>query len=253
MTKLASKVAIVTGGSRGIGKGIARKLAEEGAKVALLDTNESALNKTVEELRDKGFELTSYITNVADPEQVESAVKEVASQYGKVDILVNNAGILRNNLLSEMTDDDWEIVMDVHLKGSFNCARAVQKYMVENQFGRIVNISSTNALGGAGKSNYSAAKAGIQGLTKTLAIELGRYGITVNSVAPGLINTQMSKDYAKSLGMSFDDFVHQSAAKIPVGRIGKPVDIAHAVAFFCEEASSFINGQVIYVAGGPKA
>jgi 3-oxoacyl-[acyl-carrier protein] reductase len=246
------KVAFVTGGSRGIGKGIVQLFAEEGAKVAFIDLNEEALGETTRELREKGYEVFSKVANVTDSEQVEEAVKEVYETFGSVDILVNNAGVIRDNLLFKMTDSDWQTVMDVHLKGSFNSARAVQKYMVEKKYGRIINISSTSALGNRGQANYAAAKAGLQGFTKTLSIELGRYGITANSVAPGFIETEMTKETASRIGISFEDMVKASVSNIPVGRSGKPEDIANAVAFFADEKSSFVSGQVLYVAGGPK-
>lgn len=246
------KVAFVTGGSRGIGKGIVELFAEEGAKVAFIDLNEEALSQTTSELKEKGYEVYSKVANVTDAEQVENAVKEVYENFGSVDILVNNAGVIRDNLLFKMTDSDWQTVMDVHLKGSFNAARAVQKYMVEQKYGRIINISSTSALGNRGQANYAAAKAGLQGFTKTLAIELGKYGITANSVAPGFIETEMTKETAARIGIPFEHLIQASVANIPVGRSGKPADIANAVAFFADERSSFVNGQVIYVAGGPK-
>jgi 3-oxoacyl-[acyl-carrier protein] reductase len=250
--RFTGKVAFVTGGSRGIGKGIVELFASEGAKVALIDLNEEALSETTSELKEKGYEVYSKVANVVDAEQVENAVKEVYETFGSVDILVNNAGVIRDNLLFKMTDSDWQTVMDVHLKGSFNSARAVQKYMVENKYGRIINISSTSALGNRGQANYAAAKAGLQGFTKTLAIELGRYGITANSVAPGFIETEMTKETAARIGIPFEQLIKASVANIPVGRSGKPADIANAVAFFADEKSSFVNGQVIYVAGGPK-
>lgn len=250
--RFEGKVAFVTGGSRGIGKGIVELFASEGAKVALIDLNEEALSQTTSELKENGYEVFSKVANVVDAQQVEDAVKEVYEAFGSVDILVNNAGVIRDNLFFKMTDSDWQTVMDVHLKGSFNAARAVQKYMVENKYGRIINISSTSALGNRGQANYAAAKAGLQGFTKTLAIELGRYGITANSVAPGFIETEMTKETAARIGIPFDQLIQASVANIPVGRSGKPADIANAVAFFADEKSSFVNGQVIYVAGGPK-
>lgn len=250
--RFAGRVAFVTGGSRGIGKGIVEHFAEEGAKVAFIDLNEEALAATTYELREKGYEVFSKVSNVVDAEQVEVAIKEAYEVFGSIDILVNNAGVIRDNLLFKMTDSDWQMVMDVHLKGSFNAARAAQKYMVENKYGRIINISSTSALGNRGQANYAAAKAGLQGFTKTLAIELGRYGITANSVAPGFIETEMTKDTAARIGIPFEQLIQHSVASIPVGRSGKPEDIANAVAFFADEKSSFVNGQVIYVAGGPK-
>lgn len=251
--RFEGKVAFITGGSRGIGKGIVQLFAEEGAKVAFIDLNEEALHETTSELKEKGHEVYSKVANVVEAGQVEAAVKEVYETFGSIDILVNNAGVIRDNLLFKMTDSDWQTVMDVHLKGSFNAARAAQKYMVEKKYGRIINISSTSALGNRGQANYATAKAGLQGFTKTLAIELGRYGITANAVAPGFIETEMTKETAARIGISFEDLINASVSNIPVGRSGKPADIANAVAFFADEKSSFVNGQVIYVAGGPKA
>ncbi|GIO22553.1 3-oxoacyl-ACP reductase FabG [Oceanobacillus sp. J11TS1] len=249
----AGRVAFITGGSRGIGKGVALRFAEEGAKVAVIDINEEALNEVQTEFVEKGYEIFTKKANVVVAEEVEAAVKEIIDTYEKIDILVNNAGIIRDNLLFKMTDSDWQQVIDVHLKGSFNAARAVQKYMVDQKYGRIINISSTSALGNRGQANYATAKAGLQGFTKTLAIELGKYGITANSVAPGFIETEMTKATAERVGVSFDEFVKFNVSKIPVARSGRPSDIANAVAFFADEKSSFVNGQVIYVAGGPKA
>ncbi|MFT4415483.1 3-oxoacyl-ACP reductase FabG [Fredinandcohnia humi] len=250
--RFEGRVAFVTGASRGIGKGILEQFASEGAKVAFIDVNEEALTETTNELREKGYDVYSKVANVADADQVDNAVNEIHETFGSIDILVNNAGVIRDNLLFKMTDLDWETVMNVHLRGSFNATRAVQKYMVNQKYGRIINISSTSALGNRGQANYATAKAGIQGFTKTLAIELGRYGITTNAVAPGFIETEMTKETAARIGISFEDLIEVSVPTIPVGRTGKPADIANAVAFFADEKSSFVNGQVLYVAGGPK-
>lgn len=251
--RFEGRVALITGGSRGIGKAISETFANEGAKVAIFDVNEEALNETTSEFREKGFEVFSKVVDVTKGDQVETAVKDVHTMFGSLDILVNNAGVIRDNLLFKMTDSDWDLVMDVHLKGSFNMTRAAQKYMVEQKYGRIINISSTSALGNRGQANYAAAKAGLQGFTKTLSIELGRYGITANSVAPGFIETDMTKETARRLGISFEQLVEASLFQIPVGRSGKPEDIANAVVFFADERSSFVSGQVLYVAGGPKS
>ncbi len=247
-----NKVAFVTGGSRGIGKGIAELFAEEGAKVAIIDVNEEALSATKNELEGKGVEVFAQVANVVELDEVKAAMKEAYERFGSIDILVNNAGVIRDNMLFKMTDSDWDTVMNVHLKGSFNAARAAQGYMVENKYGRIINLSSTSALGNRGQANYATAKAGLQGFTKTLAIELGKFGITVNAVAPGFIETDMTKETAARIGISFEDLVKASVDKIPAGRSGKPEDIANAVAFYADEKSSFVNGQVLYVAGGPK-
>jgi 3-oxoacyl-[acyl-carrier protein] reductase len=170
---------------------------------------------------------------------------------GAPTILVNNAGVLRDNLLFKMSVSDWDTVMNVHLRGSFLMTKAVQKHMVDAGFGRIVNLSSSSALGNRGQANYSAAKAGLQGFTKTLAIELGKFGITANAVAPGFIATEMTKATADRVGMGFDDFKKAAATQIPVQRVGEPEDIANAIAFFTGEAAGFVSGQVLYVAGGP--
>ncbi|CDQ42064.1 MULTISPECIES: 3-oxoacyl-ACP reductase FabG [Virgibacillus] len=250
--RFEGKVVFVTGGSRGIGKGILQLFAEEGAKVAIIDINEQALQETEAEFTEKGYDILALQANVVHAEEVSNAVEEVVHKFGTIDILVNNAGVIRDNMLFKMTDSDWQQVMDVHLKGSFHAARAVQSHMVKQKYGRIITISSTSALGNRGQANYATAKAGLQGFTKTLAIELGKFGITANSVAPGFIETDMTKATAERVGVPFDEFVKASVSQIPVGRSGKPADIANAVAFFADEQSSFVNGQVIYVAGGPK-
>lgn len=252
MKRFEGRVAFVTGASRGIGKGVAIQFAEEGAKVCLADINEEALSATVSELKESGFDVLQQVVDVANSEQVNAAVEATVEAFGKVDILVNNAGVLRDNMLFKMSEGDWDMVMNVHLKGSFNCARAVQKHMVDNKYGRIINTSSTSALGNRGQANYATAKAGLQGFTKTLAIELGKFGITTNAVAPGFIETDMTKATAERIGISFEDLVAHSVSTIPVGRSGKPKDIANTVLFFAMEESSFVNGQIVYVAGGPK-
>jgi 3-oxoacyl-[acyl-carrier protein] reductase len=166
-------------------------------------------------------------------------------------VLVNNAGVLRDNLLFKMSDSDWDTVMNVHLRGAFLMSRATQKYMTDQKWGRIVNLSSSSALGNRGQANYSAAKAGLQGFTKTLAIELGQFGITVNAVAPGFIVTDMTAATAARVGMDFEEFQAGVAKQIPVRRVGRPDDIAHTISFLASEGAGFVSGQVIYVAGGP--
>lgn len=250
--RFQNRTAIVTGGSRGIGRGIVEQFAEEGANVAIIDVNEEALTEAAESLKSQGYDVYTKIASVTNREEVESAMEEIHEKFGSIDILVNNAGVIRDNLLFKMTDDDWDTVMDVHLKGAFYASRAAQAYMTKNQYGRIINISSTSALGNRGQSNYATAKAGLQGLTKTLAIELGKFGITANAVAPGFIETDMTKATAERIGISFDQLIEASVSNIPVGRSGKPADIANAILFFADEKSSFVSGQVIYVAGGPK-
>lgn len=248
-----SRVAIVTGAARGIGAATARRLAADGFAVAVLDLDEGVAQPVVDEIRTSGGTALAVGADVADEGAVAAAVDRVAAELGAPVVLVNNAGVIRDNLLFKMTADDWDTVLRVHLRGAFLMSRAVQKHMVDAAWGRIVNLSSTSALGNRGQANYSAAKAGMQGLTKTLAIELGRFGVTANAIAPGFIETDMTAATAARIGMPFDEFVAARAKEIPVGRSGKPDDIANAVAFFVSEASGFVSGQVLYVAGGPKA
>ena len=243
--------AIVTGSARGIGAAIARRLSHDGFAVAILDLEESACIAVRDEIINSGCRAIAVGVDVADEVAVERAVSRVATEIGGPSVLVNNAGITRDNLLFRMTTSDWDSVINVHLRGSFLMSRASQKYMTESGWGRIVNLSSTSALGNRGQANYSAAKAGLQGFTKTLAIELGKYGVTVNAIAPGFIETDMTADTAKRMGIDFEDFKKGAAKQIPVGRVGQPEDIAAVVSFFAGDDSSFVSGQVIYVAGGP--
>ena len=248
---LAARTAVVTGSARGIGAAIAKRLSRDGFAVAILDLEESACIAVRDEIINSGGRAIAVGVDVSDEEAVERAVSRVATEIGGPSVLVNNAGITRDNLLFRMTTSDWDSVMNVHLRGSFLMSRASQKYMTESGWGRIVNLSSTSALGNRGQANYSAAKAGLQGFTKTLAIELGKYGVTVNAIAPGFIETDMTADTAKRMGIDFEDFKKGAAKQIPVGRVGQPEDIAAVVSFFAGDDSSFVSGQVIYVAGGP--
>ena len=246
------RVAIVTGAARGIGAATAKRLAAEGNAVAVLDLDEGACAETVSAITEAGGRAIAVGVDVAKADQVEAAVQRVVDELGGPTILVNNAGITRDNLLFKMTEQDWDSVMDVHLRGSFLMTRAVQKHMTEAKFGRIVNLSSTSAQGNRGQVNYAAAKAGLQGFTKTLAIELGKFGVTANAVAPGFIQTEMTKMTAERIGVSFEDFIAHSAKEIPVARVGQPEDIAATIAFLVSEEAGFVSGQVIYVAGGPQ-
>lgn len=248
-----NQVAVVTGASRGIGKEISRRLASEGAYVYLVDINEEALADTRHELLEKGFDAEMLKADITNEQEVERFFSYIEERHGRADILVNNAGIIRDNLLFKMNADDWDSVMNVHLKGTFLCSKYAQKLMVQNKYGRIINLSSVSALGSRGQANYAAAKAGIQGFTKTLAIELGKYNITVNAIAPGFIKTDMTKAVAERLGISFQELIESKVEQIPVNRAGTPEDIAQAASFFASPASSFISGQVLYVSGGPKA
>ncbi|GAA4442657.1 3-oxoacyl-ACP reductase FabG [Actinokineospora soli] len=247
-----SRTAIVTGAARGIGAAVAKRLAQDGMAVAVVDLDEGACGATVDAITAVGGRGLAVGADVGDAEQVKAAVARVAEELGAPTVLVNNAGVLRDNLLFKMTEDDWDTVMTVHLRGSFLMSREVQKHQVEQKYGRIVNLSSTSALGNRGQANYATAKAGLQGLTKTLAIELGKFGVTANAIAPGFIETEMTAATAARVGVPFEDFRASAAAAIPVGRTGKPEDIAALASFLCGPESGFVSGQVIYVAGGPR-
>ncbi|MFB7998225.1 3-oxoacyl-ACP reductase FabG [Streptomyces sp. NPDC056002] len=251
MSTTEQRVAIVTGAARGIGAATAVRLAAEGRAVAVIDLDEATCKDTVEQITNAGGKALAVGCDVADEAQVEAAVARIAEELGAPTILVNNAGVLRDNLLFKMSALDWDTVMNVHLRGAFLMSKAVQKHMVDAKFGRIVNLSSSSALGNRGQVNYSAAKAGLQGFTKTLAKELGKFGVTANAVAPGFIVTEMTAATAARVGMGFEEFQAAAATQIPVQRVGKPDDIANAIAFFTGEAAGFVSGQVMYVAGGP--
>lgn len=252
MSRLQDRVAVVTGAARGIGAATAMRLAQDGAKVGVLDLNEEACQEVVQRIRESGGEAVAVACNVADGQQVEEAINTVVSQFGRLDILVNNAGVLRDNLLFKMSEDDWDTVMNVHLKGSFLASRAAQKHMVNQKYGKIVNTSSTSALGNRGQANYSAAKAGLQGFTKTLAIELGPFNINVNAVAPGFIATDMTKATAERVGIDFEENKRLASERIPLRRVGQPEDVANVIAFLVSDEASYVSGQVIYVNGGNR-
>lgn len=247
------RVAIVTGAGRGIGAATARRLSDDGLRVAIFDLDEKSANETAAELNANGPGAMALAVDVSDRAAVEAGVQSVVDELGAPTVLVNNAGVTRDNLLFKMGDDDWDLVMGVHLRGAFLMTRAVQKHMVEAKWGRIVSLSSTAALGNRGQLNYSTAKAGLQGFTKTAAIELGPFGVTANAIAPGFIETDMTRITAERMGIPFEDFIADRSAAIPVRRVGQPEDVAHLVSFFVSEGAGFVSGQVVYLAGGPKA
>jgi 3-oxoacyl-[acyl-carrier protein] reductase len=250
--KMAGRTALVTGGARGIGLAIAERLAEEGASVALMD-RDAAVEDAAASLGEKFAGRTmGVVCDVTEKGAVDEAVASVAKSFGSVDMLVNNAGVTRDNLVHKLSEDDWDTVIGVHLKGAYLCAAAAQRFMVAQRYGKIVSISSTSALGNRGQLNYSTAKAGIQGFTRTLSLELGRFNINVNCVAPGFIDTEMTRRTAVRLGFEPEAYKAERAKNIAIGRVGVPQDVANVVCFLCSDESSFVNGQIIYVSGGPE-
>jgi 3-oxoacyl-[acyl-carrier protein] reductase len=251
MGRFDGRVAVITGAARGIGFGVATRFAEEGASVAVVDLDETAAAEAAAKLPTTGEAKHLGVgANVGDSASVDAAVARVAEELGGLHIVMNNAGITRDNLLFKMSEDDWDLVMNVHLKGSFLMSKAAQKHFVAQKYGKIVNVSSISALGNRGQANYSAAKMGLQGFTRTLGIELGPFGINVNAIAPGFIATEMTDATAARLGMDVEDFRKAAAEQNPVRRVGFPEDIAAAAAFLASDESSYITGQTLYVDGG---
>jgi 3-oxoacyl-[acyl-carrier protein] reductase len=244
--RFKDRVVLVTGGGRGIGAATARLFAAEGAKVAVSDLDDAPAREVADPIGG-----LAVACDVSVRAEVEAMVELTVKELGRLDVLVTCAGIIRDNLLFKMTDEDWDLVIDTHLKGTFLCARAAQRHMVEQKYGKMVFLSSTSALGNRGQANYSAAKAGLQGMARTLAIELGPFNVNVNTVAPGFVETRMTRATAERMGMDFETFKLGAASQIPLRRIGQPEDIANVIAFLCSDESSFVSGQTIYARGGP--
>jgi 3-oxoacyl-[acyl-carrier protein] reductase len=244
--RFEGKVALITGGGRGIGAATAQLFAREGARVAVSDLDEGPAKEVAVPIGG-----LAIACDVSDRAQVESMVERTVKELGRLDILVTCAGIIRDNLLFKMTDEDWDAVIDTHLKGTFLCAQAAQRSMVANKYGKMVFLSSTSALGNRGQANYSAAKAGLQGMARTLAIELGPFNVNVNTVAPGFVETRMTRATAERMGVDYEAFKLGAASQIPLRRVGQPQDIANVIAFLCSDESSFVSGQNVYVRGGP--
>ncbi len=253
MGRFDGRVAVITGAARGIGYGIAQRFAAEGARIAVLDLDAEAAGKAAAALPGADHPRTSHVgtgCDVSDNASVEAAIEKVVAELGGIHVLVNNAGITRDNLLFKMTEDDWDLVMNVHLRGAFLMTRAAQKHFVAQKYGKILNLSSVSALGNRGQANYSAAKMGVQGFTRTLGIELGPFGVNANAIAPGFIATDMTDATAARLGIAVEEFRRMSGESNPVRRVGYPEDIAAAAAFLCSDEASYITGQTLYIDGG---
>lgn len=245
------RTVLVTGAARGVGLAVGEHFAREGDHVAVLDIDAEGAEEAAERIRTHGGQALSVACDVRSRDSVEAAVEATVDRFGRLDIVVSNAGILRDNLLFKMTDDEWDAVIGTHLTGSFYLARAAQRHMVSQQYGKLIFMSSRSALGQRGQTNYAAAKAGLQGMTRTLAIELGPFGVNVNAVAPGHIETDMTRATAARMGVSYDELKEQVIAANAIKRVGQPQDVASAVAFLASDAASYITGQVLYIAGRP--
>ncbi|ETK35152.1 beta-ketoacyl-ACP reductase [Microbispora sp. ATCC PTA-5024] len=252
MSRFTGKYALVTGAARGIGAATARRLATEGAVVGCVDLTAARCASIIDEIAVTGGSAAAFGCDVSDSGQVEALVSDVVTEFGRIDVLVNNAGITRDNLLFRMSEDDWDKVIDVNLKSAFLMTRAVQKHMVDQRSGAVVNLSSRSALGNRGQANYAAAKAGIQGLTATLALELGPFGVRVNAVAPGYVATPMTEATAVRVGVTPEEHQAAAAQAIPLRRVGQPTEIAAVVAFLASDDASYVSGQTVYVNGGAR-
>jgi 3-oxoacyl-[acyl-carrier protein] reductase len=249
--RFEGRTALVTGGGRGIGAATAMRFAADGAKVVISDLDLEPAEAVAAQIRSNGRAALAVACDVTDRAAVEALVDRALKEYGSLEILVTCAGLIRDNLIHKMTDSDWDLVVDTGLKGTFLCAQAAQRVMVPARRGKMVFLSSNSALGNRGQANYSAAKAGIQGMARTLAIELGHFNINVNAVAPGFIETRMTRAVAERTGIDYEDLKKAAAERTPLRRIGRPEDIAGLITFLCSDDASFVTGQTIYATGGP--
>jgi 3-oxoacyl-[acyl-carrier protein] reductase len=249
--RFKDRVALITGGGRGIGAASARRLADEGAAVVIVDLDPGPANEVAAEIEKGGGRALAVACDVTQRASVEAAFKAAIDKFAQLDILVACAGIIRDNLIHKMTDDDWDGVVDTHLKGTFLCAQAAQSHMTPRKYGKMVFLSSTSALGNRGQTNYSTAKAGLQGMARTLAIELGRFNINVNVVAPGFVDTRMTEQTAARMGVEYESFKTAVASQTALQRIGSPEDLAAVIAFLCSDDAGYVTGQTLYVRGGP--
>ncbi|MGO3147474.1 MAG: 3-oxoacyl-ACP reductase FabG [Leucobacter sp.] len=255
MSRFTQKTAIVTGGAQGIGKAIVSRLTSEGANIGIFDLNIERAEQSAAELNAKfggSGSVSAYRADVTDEESVKHATSQFVADHGRIDLLVNNAGITRDNLFFRMQKHDWDAVLATNLTSMFIMTHAVQTHMVSQNYGKIVSLSSRSALGNRGQANYAAAKAGVQGLTATLAIELGRYNINVNAVAPGFIETEMTDSTARRVGKSPEEYRAEVASRTPLGRVGTPDNVASAVAFLLSEDAAYVSGQTLYINGGAR-
>ena len=243
--RVKDRVAVVTGSGRGIGETTVHRLSEEGAMVVVTDINEKGAIKVANDIKARGGKAVAVKTDITKIAEVEALMEMAVKEFGRLDILVNNAGFNRDMLVKDMTEKDWDDVIDTDLKGAFLCAKFATKYMVEQKYGKVVNISSRAWHGNPGQANYSSAKAGIIGLTKSMAWEFGRFNINVNAIAPGIIATELMKGHPK-----FEMIKERQLANMPIKRLGEPIDVANTILFLVSDEASFISGEVIHVSGG---